>query len=74
MKLTSKGQVTIPIAVREAVGLRPGDTVEVIAQAGEAIVRRVTGQASLGQRTVRAMAGRATLVMTTDEILALTRE
>lgn len=74
VRLTSKGQVTIPIAVREPLGLRPGDAVEVFAQAGGAVVRRVTGQASLGERTVHAMAGRGTVAMTTDEILALTRD
>ena len=27
-RVTSKGQVTIPYEIREALGLRPGDTVE----------------------------------------------
>jgi AbrB family looped-hinge helix DNA binding protein len=74
MRLTTKGQVTIPIAVREAVGLRPGDAVEVVARSGEAVVRRVSDQESRGQRAVRAMKGRGKVEMTTDEILALTRE
>jgi AbrB family looped-hinge helix DNA binding protein len=37
--LTSKGQVTIPKAVREHLGLRPGDTVEFRIVEGEVIVR-----------------------------------
>lgn len=74
MRLTTKGQVTIPISVREQIGLRPGDAVEVVAQNGTAVVRRLKGQETRGERTVRAMTGRATVAMTTDEILALTRE
>ena len=33
-KLTSKGQVTIPKAVREHLGLRPGDEIEFVEQDG----------------------------------------
>ena len=41
--LTNKGQVTIPKAVRDSLGLHPGDKLEfVVTQSGEALFRPVT--------------------------------
>jgi AbrB family looped-hinge helix DNA binding protein len=39
--LTTKGQVTIPKSVRDGLGLRPGDEVEFVAEAGEYRLRKV---------------------------------
>ena len=42
-KLTSKGQVTIPKAVRDSLGLHAGDKVEfVITESREALLRPIT--------------------------------
>jgi AbrB family looped-hinge helix DNA binding protein len=38
--LTSKGQLTIPKAVREQLGLKPFDKIEVVVDGGEARLRR----------------------------------
>lgn len=41
--LTNKGQVTIPKAVRDSLGLHPGDKLEfIVTQSGEAFFRPVT--------------------------------
>ncbi len=40
-KLSSKSQVTVPSEVREAVGLRPGDTILWEVRDREAVIRRV---------------------------------
>ncbi|HDD53100.1 MAG TPA: AbrB/MazE/SpoVT family DNA-binding domain-containing protein [Thermosulfidibacter takaii] len=41
--ITSKGQVTIPKKIREALKLRPGDKIEiVITKEGEAIIRPIS--------------------------------
>ena len=41
--LTNKGQITIPKAVRESLGLHSGDKLEfVIAESGKAYIRPVT--------------------------------
>jgi len=75
MRITSKGQVTIPIDVRERAGLMPGSDVDFIVEG--ATVRLV--KAKPGKRKTRideaidAFAGSATTKMTTDEIMALTR-
>ena len=78
MRVTSKGQVTIPIAIREKAGLLPDTEVEFEFDGKTVQIRRVRGRRrgkklSRGERLVAHMRGRAGKGMTTDEILALTR-
>lgn len=74
MRLTEKGQVTIPIRVREELGLRPGDEVEFEVVDGTARLTRAAGQRSRGQRLVdQLLNARADVPMSTDEIMELTR-
>jgi AbrB family looped-hinge helix DNA binding protein len=76
MRITSKGQVTIPQHIREHFGLLPHSEVQFVVDGGAVRivkVERATAD-SRGQRVLRRLRGRATVEMTTDEILALTRE
>lgn len=73
MRLTSKGQITIPIDIRERLALHPGDEVEIVADdAGVHIVRSAAAP-SRGRRIVDRLRGRGNVGLTTDEIMALTR-
>ena len=73
MKVTSKGQVTIPIGVREQLGILPDTEVEFVVKGKAAILRKVpTG--GRGKKVVEALRGKGSVRMTTGEILALTRE
>ena len=74
MRLTSKGQVTIPIAIRERLGLRPGTEVEFGIADDAVTMRRSRDGRGRGRQLVERMRGRATAALTTDEIMALTRE
>ena len=76
MRITSKGQVTIPAEIRERAGLLPetevdfefdGEVVTIV----RAKTRRTAGR---GARLVAHLRGRGDIAMTTDEIMALTRE
>ena len=76
MRITSKGQVTIPQAVRERTGLLPNTDVEFVVDGGDVrIVKAVSGsRSSRGAKALlrlRESGGR--IRMTTDEIMALTR-
>lgn len=73
MRITSKGQVTIPQDVRERHGFLPGTEV-VFVDDGDA-VRLVKGEGGRrrGQALLERMRGRATQRLTTDQIMALTR-
>jgi AbrB family looped-hinge helix DNA binding protein len=75
MRITSKGQVTIPMEIREQLGLLPNTEVEfAIDRDGVRITkaRRPTAR-SRGRAIVEHMRGRATSGMTTDEIMRLLR-
>jgi AbrB family looped-hinge helix DNA binding protein len=75
MRITSKGQVTIPVEIREKAGLLPGTEVDFELDAdGIRIVRANAPRGETrGQRAVRLLRGSGTVRMTTDEIMALTR-
>ena len=73
MRLTSKGQVTIPAEIRERLGLHPGTPVD-FAVEGEAVkITRAEDQHGRGQRIVEALRGGGDVALSTDEIMALTR-
>ncbi|MGN6373755.1 MAG: AbrB/MazE/SpoVT family DNA-binding domain-containing protein [Solirubrobacteraceae bacterium] len=71
MRVTSKGQVTIPADVRRRLGIKPGTQVEF--QLDELGARLVRAKTSHGESIVRQMVGRGDVPMTTAEIMALTR-
>jgi len=75
MRITSKGQVTIPVEIREKTGLLPGAEVDFeLDGEGVRIVRAKAPRGETrGQRAVRLLRGSGTVRMTTDEIMALTR-
>lgn len=76
MRITSKGQVTIPADIRERAGLLPETEVDIIYVDG--IVQIVKSEfhrgETRGERVVRRMWGSGGYSgMTTDEIMAMTR-
>jgi AbrB family looped-hinge helix DNA binding protein len=76
MRITSKGQVTIPIALREEAGLLPNTEVEFELDGGAVrIVRaKASKRPSRGERVVARLRSRGgDVTMSTDEIMALTR-
>jgi AbrB family looped-hinge helix DNA binding protein len=73
MRLTSKGQVTIPLEIREELGLLPYTEVEFEIDGDAVKVRKARQTRRRGTRLVDRMRGRATRRLTTAEILSLTR-
>jgi AbrB family looped-hinge helix DNA binding protein len=74
MRITSKGQVTIPIEIRERVGLLPGTEVEFEVEGDRVRLVRSAHAPGRGRGLVERMRGRASSTLSTDEILSLTRE
>jgi AbrB family looped-hinge helix DNA binding protein len=74
MRVTSKGQVTIPIEVRQKAGLLPDTEVEFVVKGNTVIVRKVEKTPRRGRRLLAIMRGKATARLSTDEIMALTRD
>ena len=74
MRITSKGQVTIPVEIRRQAGLLPDTEVEFALENGNVIVRKVArSSAGWGRGLVERLRGRARGSWTTEEIMALTR-
>jgi AbrB family looped-hinge helix DNA binding protein len=74
MRITSKGQVTIPQAIREQYGLLPDTDVEFVISDGRVtIVPMPPNDNDRAAKAVGRLRGSATTGMSTDEILALTR-
>jgi AbrB family looped-hinge helix DNA binding protein len=75
MRITSKGQVTIPMDIREKLGLLPNTEVEFSIDRDAVRMTKATkpGARSRGREIVEHMRGRGTGTMTTDQIMRLTR-
>jgi antitoxin PrlF len=75
--LTSKGQITLPKHIRDALGLTPGSGVEFELDAqGRAVLRKAgekTGESAPGPDRFDRVRGRATVPWRTDELMRLLR-
>jgi AbrB family looped-hinge helix DNA binding protein len=73
MRITTKGQVTIPQDIRERLGLLPHSEVTFEIDGDTVRIRKARG-ATRGSAIVSRLRGSATRPMTTDEIMSLTRD
>lgn len=75
MRITSKGQVTIPADLREKAGLLPNTEVEFEYDGKRVTIAKARKPAKNGRgaRMVAALRGRGDVKMTTDQIMALMR-
>jgi AbrB family looped-hinge helix DNA binding protein len=74
MRITSKGQVTIPQAIREKLGLHPETEVEFTVERGAAVLRPKKRDDSIGARTVARLKQGPKMTMSSKELLALLRD
>jgi bifunctional DNA-binding transcriptional regulator/antitoxin component of YhaV-PrlF toxin-antitoxin module len=74
MRITSKGQVTIPLAIRERCGLLPHTSVRFVEEAGRVFLEREELEEQRGEEAVQLLRqARLRTRLSTDELLALTR-
>ncbi len=73
MKVTTKGQVTIPQGIRERLSIQPGTEIEFRVEGKAVRIIPVRGTQLRGRRVVEHLRGRGAVKLTTDEIMALTR-
>lgn len=73
MRITSKGQVTIPIEIRERMGLLPNTEVRFEVEGNAVRILREEKAGGRGQRLLERIRGKATSGLSTEEIMALTR-
>ena len=72
MRVTTKGQVTIPRNVREVLGIMPESEIDFIEDNGKFYIEKA-GKPQMS-RKLKNLRGIATAEMSTDEIMSLTRE
>lgn len=73
MKITSKGQVTIPLPIRSEFGLKPGTDVEFVAEAGKVILRAKRRRLDPVEAWLEESTGVSSGRTTTAKIMKLTR-
>lgn len=73
MRVSEKGQVTIPKDLRDEFGIGAGT--EVVFEAGDdaIVVRKVDSMTGRGRAMAERLRGRGDVNMSTDEIMSLTR-
>jgi AbrB family looped-hinge helix DNA binding protein len=73
MRITTKGQVTIPMEIREKMGFLPDTEVEFVMEGNSVLLKRIERQSRRSRSLIARLRGKGTVKMTTDEIMALTR-
>ncbi|MDI6756304.1 MAG: AbrB/MazE/SpoVT family DNA-binding domain-containing protein [Thermodesulfobacteriota bacterium] len=73
MRITSKGQVTIPIEIREKMGLLPDTEVQFEVERNTVRLKKAGSQSRRSRDLIARLRGKGNVRMTTDEIMALTR-
>lgn len=72
--LTSKGQVTIPKRIRDALGLSPGSEVDfAVNKDGEVVIHRAGQRASRQPDRFESARGKADVKWRTDDLMTLLR-
>ena len=72
MRVTTKGQVTIPQHIREKLGITPATEIDFVEEGERVFLMKRKGQKAATRKFAK-LRGVATIKMTTDEIMALTR-
>ncbi|WP_349904089.1 AbrB/MazE/SpoVT family DNA-binding domain-containing protein [Parafrigoribacterium humi] len=75
MRITSKGQVTIPQHIRERYGFMPETEIDFVERDGMVVLETVRGRRpDAADRFVASLRGTAQSALSTDEIMRLTRD
>jgi len=72
MRVTTKGQVTIPQPIREKLGIVPSSEVDFVEENGKVYIVKKKGSGPKGS-VFRELRGIASVKMSTEEIMSLTR-
>ena len=73
MKITSKGQITIPLEYRNRFGFLPNTNVEFVADRAGLKLVKPKAASGKGQRLVEHLRGRGDSKFSTEQIMKLTR-
>jgi AbrB family looped-hinge helix DNA binding protein len=72
MRVTTKGQVTIPQRIREKLGIVPSSEIDFVEEKGKVYIVKKKGTGT-ERNAFRKLRGAASVKMSTEEIMSLTR-
>ncbi len=73
MRVSEKGQITIPKDLRDALGIGAGTVVDIELKDLSIVIRKVSDGPTRGRQLADRLRGGGDVAMSTDEIMALTR-
>lgn len=73
MRVTERSQVTIPKELRDQLGIGAGSEFDFERDGDTIVIRKASGQSG-GREIVERLRGRGDIALSTDEIMALTRD
>lgn len=73
MRISTKGQITIPINIRTKLGLLSNTEVTFTVNGNVVVLQKQSKQSFRGKKLIKQLSGRASTNMSTDEIMKLTR-
>ena len=73
MRVSSKGQVTIPVDIRSKFGFLPDTEISFIEKEDGVLIRKHQNNNNRGSKLLLHMSGKSTVKMSTDSIMKLTR-
>ncbi len=74
MRITTKGQVTIPQEIRDKLGLHPNTDVEFRIDGDSVVLTKMSAKRRADELLARMSGAAKDCDMTTDEIMAMTRD
>lgn len=74
MRITTKGQVTIPQAIREQLGFHPHTEVEFVVERGRVFLKRKKGGATRADRIMEHFRSAPKMRVSSRELLAILRD
>ncbi len=73
MRITEKGQITIPQEIREKYGFLPESEIQFVEEKGAVYLSKVPEKKSRGKKLIEQMRNKATVKLSTEQIMKLTR-
>lgn len=73
MKISTKGQITIPIKIRTQLGMLPNTEVSFVLHKDGFFIQKQKNSSRQGVKLLQQLSGKSTSHMSTDEIMKLTR-
>jgi AbrB family looped-hinge helix DNA binding protein len=73
MRISTKGQITIPIDIRTKLGLLPNTEIKLSIKENAVILQKQLSSSNRGKQLLKQLTGKASTTMSTDEIMKLTR-